>query len=114
MDTGLRSYLSGHKSADIGRVFENAVFLQLLYEGWSVHVGKLYQKEIDFIARRNGETLYVQATDSMELESTREREVAPLLSLRDAHRKVVAVRQLDRSYDINGVEILAASDFFLT
>ena len=113
MDTGLRSYLSGYRSADAGRVFENAVFLQLLYGGRSVHVGKLYQKEIEFVARKGGETLYVQAADSMELESAREREVAPLLGLRDAHRKVVAVRQLDRSFRINGVEILAASDFFL-
>ena len=61
VDTGLRSYLMGYRESDIGRVFENAVYLQLLHDGWSVRVGKLYQKEVDFVCLREGEVLYVQA-----------------------------------------------------
>ena len=61
-----------------GRLFENAVYLQLLYEGRSVHVGKLYGKEVDFVAAKDGRVLYVQATDEMFASETRGGERSPL------------------------------------
>lgn len=113
VDLGLRSYLEGYRSADMGRLFENAVFLQLAYKGWSVHVGKLYEKEVDFVAVKDGRTVYIQVTDEMFSESTRERELGPLRSIRDAYEKVVVVRQGSYEPDVDGIAILSAKDFFL-
>ena len=103
----------GYRASDIGRVFENAVYLQLLHDGWSVHVGKLYQKEVDFVCLREGEVLYVQATDSMADETTRERELAPLRSIADNHPKWVVVRQGSYPPDVDGIRIVRAADFFM-
>ena len=113
VDTGLRSYLMGYRGSDVGRVFENAVYLQLLHDGWSVHVGKLYQKEVDFVCLREGEVLYVQVTDSMADEATRERELSPLRSIADNHPKWVVVRQGSYPPDVDGIRIVRAADFFL-
>ena len=77
VDTGFGTWMADYGITDTGRLFENAAYLQLLYEGWSVHVGKLYGKEVDFVATRDGRVLYVQATDEMLASETREREVAP-------------------------------------
>lgn len=96
-----------------GRLFENVVYLQLLYEGWSVHVGKLYGKEVDFVATKDGRVLYVQATDEMFARETREREIASLKSIRDNHEKIVVVRQGSYDTDIDGIRIVGARDFFL-
>lgn len=113
VDTGLRSYLMGYRQSDVGRVFENAVYFQLLHEGWSVHVGKLYQNEVDFACLRDGQVLYVQVTDSMTDEATRDRELAPLRSIADNHPKWVVVRQGNYPPDVDGIRIVRAADFFL-
>ena len=113
VDTGLRRYLSGYRGGDAGFVFENAVYLQLLFGGWSVHVGKLYQAEVDFIAVKDGRVVYIQAADEMFSEETRRRELAPLKAIHDAHEKVVVVRQGDESGDVDGIRIVRARDLFL-
>lgn len=113
VDTGFRTWMAGYRVTDTGRLFENAVYLQLLYEGWSVHVGKLYGKEVDFVATKDGRVLYVQATDEMFASETREREIAPLKSIRDNHEKIVVVRQGSYDTDIDGIRIVSARDFFL-
>ena len=99
--------------SDIGRVFENAVYLQLLFEGWRVHVGKLYTKEVDFVAVKDGRVLYIQVADEIMSEGTRERELAPLRSIRDSYEKMVVVRQGSYDADINGIKIVRARDFFI-
>ncbi|MBR5260124.1 MAG: ATP-binding protein, partial [Eggerthellaceae bacterium] len=113
VDTGLRSYLMGYRDSDVGRVFENSVYLQLVHDGWSVHVGKLYQKEVDFVCLREGEVLYVQVADSMADEATRERELAPLRAITDNHPKWIIVRQGSYPSDVDGIRIVRAADFFL-
>lgn len=113
VDTGLRQYLSGYRGSDIGFVFENAVFLQLLFAGWTVHVGKLYRSEVDFVAVKDGRTLYVQVTDEMFAEATRARELAPLRAIADNHEKMVVVRQGDPASADDGIRIVRARDFFL-
>ena len=114
VDTGLRSYLMGYRASDTGRVFENAVYLHLLHNGWSVHVGKLYQKEVDFVCLREGEVLYVQVADSMADEATQKRELAPLRSIADNHPKWIVVRQGSYPPDVDGIQIVRAADFFLS
>lgn len=113
VDTGFRTWMAGYRVTDLGRLFENAVYFHLLYEGWSVHVGKLYGKEVDFVATKDGRVLYAQATDEMFASETREREIAPLKSIRDNHEKIVVVRQGSYDTDIDGIRIVSARDFFL-
>lgn len=113
VDLGIRSYLGGYRSTDMGRLFENAVYLQLLYMGWRVHVGKLYSKEVDFVAVKDGRTVYLQVTDEMMSDRTRERELGPLRSIRDSYEKCVIVRQGRYEPDVEGIKIIQAIDFFL-
>lgn len=114
VDLGLRAYLAGYRQTDTGRAFENAVYLQLLYQGYEVHVGKLYNREVDFVAIKDGERMYIQATESMSDERTRERELAALRSLRDAYPKMVVVRAGVHEDDVDGIRIVSARDFFLS
>jgi hypothetical protein len=113
VDPGLRSLLLGYRMSDMGRVFENAVYLELRYQGYHVHVGKLYQKEVDFVAEKNGERAYVQVTDSMTTPETRERELAPLKAIKDAYSKLVVTRQAADDKDIEGIRVLSPREFFL-
>ena len=112
VDTGLRSYLGGYRGGDLGRTFENAVFLQLAYEGWKIHVGKLYAREVDFVATKDGRIVYIQVADEMLSEGTLERELAPLRSIRDNHEKWIVVRQGDYPPDVDGIRILNPNRFF--
>ncbi len=113
VDLGLRAFLEGYRNTDTGRVFENAVYLQLLYRGYTVHVGKLYSKEIDFIAIKNQERLYIQVTDDLSDEKTREREIEPLLGIRDNFPKLVVTRKKTLLTDIEGIRIVSAQQFFV-
>ena len=74
-------------------------------------MGKLYGKEVDFVATKDGRVLYVQATDEMFARETREREIASLKSIRDNHEKTVVVRQGSYDTDIDGIRIVGARDF---
>lgn len=113
VDTGMAEFFDGYKKSNTGFRFENAVYLQLLHDGWKVHVGKIYQNEIDFIAMKDGKTVYVQATDEMFSDETMRRELAPLEAIQDNHRKVIVVRQGSYAPDVRGIEIVNARNFFL-
>lgn len=78
-----------------------------------MHVGKLYEKEVDFVAVKDGRTVYLQVTDEMLSEATRERELKSLRSIRDSYEKLIVVRQGRYEPDIGGIKILSAKDFFL-
>lgn len=114
VDPGLRSYLDGYRRSDRGRVLENAVYLQLLFEGYTVHIGKLYSREIDFVATKEDRILYIQVADNLYAESTLEREVSPLRSIKDNHEKWIIVGQGDYPNNIDGIRIIPIIDFLLS
>ncbi len=113
VDTGLRNYLLGYRDLDTGHVIENIVYFELLRRGYDVAVGKVGSKEVDFIATKNDEKLYYQVTDEMIAESTRARELAPLMEIRDNYEKIVLARNVSSTAPIEGIRIRRLADFLL-
>ena len=88
-DFGLRNSVNGFKISDIGKIAENAVYQHLLICGYDIFVGKSGDKEIDFVAERNGETLYIQVTSYLSDDKVIEREFGNLLAIPDNYPKIV-------------------------
>lgn len=101
VDMGLRNYLLGLRNRDSGHAIENVVYFELLRRGYDVAIGKVDTAEVDFIATKTDEKLYVQVTESMVSEEVRRRELAPLQKIRDNYEKIVLSMDtgLDSSYD---------------
>ena len=101
VDMGLRNYLLGFRNRDSGHAIENVVYFELLRRGYDVAIGKVDTAEVDFIATKTDEKLYIQVTESMVSEEVRRRELAPLRKIRDNYEKIVLSMDtgLDSSYD---------------
>ena len=113
VDLGIRSYLEGYRNADSGRALENIVYLQLLFDGWDVAIGKLRAGEIDFVANKDERTVFIQVAEDMRSEETQERELKPLKAVKSAFPKVVIVRTGDYPTDYDGIRVIRLVDFLL-
>ena len=112
-DHGIREAVYGKNSEDIERVLENMICLELLRRGYKVTVGIVDDtKEIDFVAEKNNEPIYIQVCYILSDEKTRDREFGNLNKIADNYPKfVISMDELDMSR--NGIKHMNIKDFLL-
>ncbi|TVQ13748.1 MAG: ATP-binding protein [Bacteroidetes bacterium] len=111
-DLGLRHSIIGYRQADIGKIMENIVFLHLKIQEWEITVGNSDNKEVDFVAQKNGEKLYVQVAYMVDNEHTAAREFGNLLAIPDNFPKiVVTMENLLAGSSYKGIEHVHLLDF---
>lgn len=112
-DLGLRNHLVGsNRRFDIEKLMENTVYRHLLRLGYTVYIGILHKAEIDFVAEKQGSTVYIQVSYMLATEETIEREFGNLQMIKDSHPKYVV--SMDRMYgkaNVDGIRHLHLRDF---
>lgn len=113
IDMGFRNMLLGYRDADRGHILENIVFLELLRRDYRVYIGKIGETEIDFVAEKPNDKVYIQVTESMQSPETRERELRPLRMIPDNYEKIVL--SMDRSFinSYDGIKSVNLIDWLL-
>ncbi|MCI9640046.1 ATP-binding protein [Anaerovoracaceae bacterium 41-7] len=112
-DIGLRYYLLGSKPTDMGHILENIVFLELLRRGYEVHVGKIGDAEVDFIAVDDEGVEYYQVSQTVMEEKTLRRELFPLESIRDHNPKYLLTLDFIPLTSHNGIKQINVLDWLL-
>ena len=113
VDTGLRYYTLS-KVSDTGRILENIVYFELLRRGYKVYIGKIEDKEIDFIAIKGDDKIYYQVSEMITNEATRERELEALRVIGDSYPKVILTTDVLQTGTLDdGIKIINVIDWLL-
>lgn len=113
IDLGFRNMLLGYRDADRGHILENIVFLELVRREYKVYIGKVGDTEIDFVAEKPNEKLYIQVTESLSQKETLERELRPLKLIKDNYEKIIL--SMDKSYitSYDGIKTINIIDWLI-
>jgi hypothetical protein len=113
VDIGLRYFLLGSKKADMGRILENIIYLELLRRGYEVFIGKVGTLEVDFVAVKNGNIEYYQVAQTVQHPETIERELKPLDSIKDHNPKYLLTLDVEPPTSHKGIKQIYALDWLL-
>lgn len=113
-DTSLRYSVLGYGSDNVASSLENVVYLELCRRGYKVYIGKTTDGEVDFVASRQGEKLYVQVTQEIHSEKTEKREYERLLEIKDNYPKYVLRTDEFASGNYEGIKTMHIADFLMS
>lgn len=103
----------GFRDIDTGHVLENVVYFELLHRGYDTAIGKVGNVEVDFVASNANEKIYYQVTQTMISECTKERELRPMMQIRDNYEKIILTMDNTFSNSADGVKIINLIDWLL-
>jgi predicted AAA+ superfamily ATPase len=111
VDIGLRNMLLGYRDVDRGHILENIVFLELKRRGYNVFVGKVGEEEVDFIAEKASNKMYIQVCETLGDDKTLGRELAPLLAIRNNYEKFIITNDKTFVESYEGVKVKNTADW---
>ena len=112
-DIGLRNFMLGKKSMDVGHILENVIYLELLRRGYSVYIGKIDDMEIDFVAQNQHGNTYIQVAATVRDENTLKRELRSLQAVKDNYPKILLTLDDDPEADYDGIIRKNALDWLM-
>ena len=114
VDTGIRNHIISQSARDLGHLLENVVYLELLRRKNRVNIGKLSEKEVDFVATNTNEVEYYQVCASVIDEKTLERELAPLREIKDNYPKILlTLDNIGNGANYEGIRQINVIDWLL-